>query len=102
MKYKYDIEMKIKTFTRALPIALMMLMGTTSLFAQVPASYSCSLRNDSLLTAKIYEFDIYLQNTDGANVFELAGFQAGIPVSSSIVNGGTITCLLYTSDAADE
>ena len=64
---------------------------SSNLLAQVPSGYQCTIRNDSLLDARIYEFDIYLQNTDAVNIFELATFQAGILVNSSIVNGGTIT-----------
>ena len=64
---------------------------SSDLVAQVPSGYQCTIRNDSLLDARIYEFDIYLQNTDAVNIFELATFQAGILVNSSIVNGGTIT-----------
>ena len=61
---------------------------TCLLRAQVP-SYQCSLTNDSLLTATVYEFDIYLKNTS-ATTFELGNFQAGIGLNSLILNGGTL------------
>ena len=61
---------------------------TCALRAQVP-SYQCSLTNDSLLNATVYEFDICLKNTS-ATTFELGNFQAGIVLNSLIINGGTL------------
>ena len=61
---------------------------TCLLRAQVP-SYQCSLTNDSLLTATVYEFDICLKNTS-ATTFELGNFQAGIVLNSLILNGGSL------------
>ncbi|MEI6124034.1 MAG: T9SS type A sorting domain-containing protein [Bacteroidota bacterium] len=91
--------MKITTFTRSLPIILMMTILSSVAWAQTPSSYLCSIRNDSLLTSKIYEFDIYLQKTDLSNVFELATFQAGIIVNSSILNGGTISATIVAGSS---
>jgi hypothetical protein len=62
-----------------------------SSIAQIPASYVCSLRNDSLLSPNIYEFDIYIQNTDNSNLFELSVFQASVSINNSAKNGGVIT-----------
>lgn len=61
------------------------------LVAQLPATYLCFLRNDSLLSLTVYEFDLYLQNTDNINTFELAAFQSSFIVNSAIRNSGTIT-----------
>jgi len=82
--------MKLKNYYRLLELFLLMLVLSYKTLAQTPSGYVCSARNDSLLTSKVYEFDIYLQNTDPVNIFELATFQAGIIINSSIINGGTI------------
>ncbi|MEI7982300.1 MAG: hypothetical protein WCI71_11655, partial [Bacteroidota bacterium] len=91
--------MKIKAFTRSLQVLVLMLILSSAAWAQTPTSYLCSVRNDSLLTAKIYEFDIYVQNTDPVNIFELGSFQAGIHVNSAILNGGAITATLVAGSS---
>jgi hypothetical protein len=81
----------MKTFTRLLHVMILMLLTVTGVWSQVPTVYECSVRNDSLLTARIYEFDIYLLDNDPVNIFELGLFQAGIIINSGMANGGTIT-----------
>jgi hypothetical protein len=61
--------------------------GVFIVSAQVPA-YQCELKNDSLLTSQVYEFEIWLKNTS-AIPFELGNFQAGIMLNSLILNGGS-------------
>ncbi len=81
--------MKLRAFSWLAAISFF--FTSVNLLAQTPSDYLCTIRNDSLLTQNIYEFDIYLQNTDATNFFELATFQAGILVNPAIVNSGTIT-----------
>ncbi|MCK9420964.1 MAG: hypothetical protein M0Q38_00005, partial [Bacteroidales bacterium] len=91
--------MKTKIFTRLLHTVAMSFLFSSVIWAQVPSGYQCSIRNDSLTSSTVYEFDIYLLNTDLVNVFEYDLFQAGILVNSSIVNGGAITASIVTSSS---
>jgi hypothetical protein len=80
-------------------LLLGLIFAVSCLYAQVPSSYLESVRNDSLLTSKIFEFDIYIQNTDPVNVMELAGLQCGIIVNSGMKNGGTITATIVVNSS---
>jgi len=91
--------MKITTFTRSLQITLLMLILSSAAWAQTPTTYQCSVRNDSLLTSKIYEFDLYLLDNDPVNIFELGTFQAGIVVNSAMINGGIISASLVAGSS---
>ncbi len=91
--------MKTKFFTTLLMTFAMSLIFFSASRAQVPSSYQCSIRNDSLTSSTVYEFDIYLQNTDLSHVFEFDLFQAGILVNPSIVNGGTITATIVSGSS---
>ncbi|MCX6268058.1 MAG: hypothetical protein NTW16_11965 [Bacteroidetes bacterium] len=77
---------------RACLLLFGIIAGTFSIKAQLPA-YQCELRNDSLLTSQVYEFDIYLKNTS-AVAFELGNFQAGILINSLIINGGIMNAII--------
>jgi len=91
--------MKTNKITILLLALTSILLFTSASWAQVPASYQCSIRNDSLTSSTVYEFDIYLQNTDLSNVFEFDLFQAGILVNPSIVNGGTVTASIIAGSS---
>ena len=58
-------------------------------------SFVLSMRNEVQVSPTVFEFDIYLQNTD-VSPFELATFQAGITYNSGIVNGGTLSAGMFT------
>ncbi|MEI8047897.1 MAG: hypothetical protein WCI92_11005 [Bacteroidota bacterium] len=68
--------------------------GTSAInIPKVPAespSYACDIRNHNFVTGNIYEFDLYITRV-GTIPLELADFQAGIQVSPSLINGGSIT-----------
>ena len=80
---------KIRNTSTTGILLLGFIVSSICLKAQVPA-YLCELKNDSLLTSQIYEFDICLKNT-GAVAFELGNYQAGITLNPLIINGGTIS-----------
>jgi hypothetical protein len=69
----------------------MFIIGFLGVRAQTP-TYNCALRNDSMTTASIYEFDIYLLQT-GTNIFEYSSGQYGIVLNSAI-KSGTVTAKL--------
>ena len=81
----------MKTFKHLLQVLILMIFISSVSRAQVPTSYEFSLRNDVQVSPTVYQFDIYLQNKDLTNIFELDLYQAGILVNPSIANGGTIT-----------
>jgi hypothetical protein len=61
--------------------------------AQLPTAYQCVITNDSLVSANVYEFDIYLKNTSTNTTttpFVLSQFQGGISLSSTFRNSGTV------------
>ena len=72
---------------------------TTLARAQVPASYQVSLINDVQPSPTTFKFDIYIVNTDLANVFELDVYQIGILVNPAIANGGTITASIVAGSS---
>ncbi len=69
-------------------------VGTSAInFPKAPAespSYACDIRNHNFVSGNIYEFDLYMTRM-GSVPLELANFQAGIQVSPSLINGGSIT-----------
>jgi hypothetical protein len=83
--------MKRKLINYARYLLLLSVIITIQTSAQVPTSYLVSLRNDVQPSPMTFQFDIYLQNTDLVNIFELDIYQLGILVNPAIVNGGTIT-----------
>lgn len=56
----------------------------------VPSGYKLTIRNDTLLNANTYDFDVYLQNTDPSVAMQLYGLQFGITLNPTILNGGTL------------
>jgi hypothetical protein len=70
-------------------LVLMLLMLPLTMLGQQP-TYQCDIRNESYVSANVYEFDIYLSRT-GSTPFELACFQTGIVINASFMNGGTIS-----------
>jgi hypothetical protein len=83
---------KIKNTIKAGALLSGIMFASIFMRAQVP-TYQCELKNDSLLTSQVYEFDIYLKNTS-AVTFELGNFQAGIILNPLIVNSGNLSALV--------
>jgi len=77
-----------KIRTRAL-FAILLFTASFTLTAQVP-TYQCELKNDSLLSSQIYEFDIFIRNT-GMVAFELGNFQVGMHINPLLAGGGTVS-----------
>lgn len=50
-----------------------------------------TMQNDQQVSDRILEFDLYLQDADATEPFELAIIQAGITLNPNIYNGGTVT-----------
>ncbi|MGA3014725.1 MAG: hypothetical protein ABSD71_11925, partial [Bacteroidales bacterium] len=77
-------------FTKVLIVAIIMMAGFTT-HAQTP-TYSCVAMNDTLISATVYQFDVYIYQT-GATAFYLNDFQLSLQISNTtgILNGGTIT-----------
>ena len=80
---------KMRNINKTGLLVIGIIVTSLCLKAQVP-TYQCVLKNDSLLTNQVYEFDVYLKNTSTVT-FELANFQVGILVDPLIVNGGTLS-----------
>lgn len=91
--------MKLKDFVRLSALFAVISVLPLNALAQVNSGYQCSVQNDTLLESNIYEFDIFLLNTDQFNTFELGTFQAGILVNPSIINGGTITANIVSGSS---
>ena len=56
-----------------------------------PPEFHYTIANDVQTSDRKLEFDLYLLNVQPADSFELAIIQAGILISSEIINGGTLT-----------
>jgi len=71
-------------------LVIFMVLGVYT-FAQTP-TYSCVATADTLMTSKIYQFDIYVYRTDSTNLY-LNNYQLSFKINNSagILNGGTIT-----------
>lgn len=50
-----------------------------------------TMQNDEQVSDRILEFDLYLQDADANEPFELAIIQAGITLNPNIYNGGTVS-----------
>ncbi len=74
--------------TRAF-FAILLFAVSYTLTAQVP-TYQCELKNDSLLSGQIYEFDIFIRNS-GSVSFELGNFQVGMHINPLLAGGGTVS-----------
>jgi hypothetical protein len=76
---------------------LVVLMGFSISYGQVPNSpvsitdMNYTIENNVQTAPNKFTFDLYVKDTDAADVLELSQIQAGILFASSIVNGGTIT-----------
>jgi hypothetical protein len=82
---------KMKSTKQIILVMIGLLFLSSITWAQIPTSYQCSVRNDFLVSPRVYEFDVYLQNLDAFRVFELASFYGAINFNPAIVNGGEIT-----------
>jgi hypothetical protein len=82
-----NISEKVHTGHRIL--ILLVLLFPLTMLGQSP-SYQCDIRNETFVSANVYEFDIYLSRT-GSTPFELACFQTGLIINASFMNGGTVS-----------
>jgi hypothetical protein len=89
----------MKAIKKIFPVIMMIIGFPLLSLAQIPASYDFYLQNDQQVSPTVFEFDIYVQNTDPVNVFELALFQVGVIVNPAIVNGGTITASIVAGSS---
>ena len=94
---------------KALPLLLVML-AVTQVFAQRPFSpmapvgpsdYNITLRNDVQTSDRTYEFDVYMQDLDATEPFEIATVQFGILVNPAIFVGGTVTIQIVAGSTTD-
>jgi frataxin-like iron-binding protein CyaY len=84
---------------KAIPLLLVMLAVIqvnaqrqfTPLAPTGPDDVQYTLLNDVQTSDRTMEFDVYLQDMDATEAFEVATCQAGIVVNNGIYNGGTIT-----------
>lgn len=82
------MKQHLKMFIR-LSIACVIMVVALTTHAQNP-TYTSELRSDLMVSASVYEFDLYLTRT-GSTPLEMANFQAAILINPAFVNGGTIT-----------
>jgi len=64
-----------------------------------PPEFKLSIGNVAQTTERILEFDIYLLDSMDDLDFELASFQAGILLNSTIYSGGTISASLISGSS---
>jgi hypothetical protein len=82
------MKKQFSIFVRSL-IACLVMVATFAAQAQSP-TYTSDLRGDLMVSASVYEFDLYLTRT-GTIPLEMANFQAAISINQTFVNGGIIT-----------
>jgi hypothetical protein len=84
-------------------LSVMFLILIVGLF--VPTSYSqnptftCTLRNDSLKSPSVVQFDVYILRTDTIPL-QLYTYQVGLTYHVSALNGGTITAAWSNIDSS--
>jgi hypothetical protein len=74
---------------------LVVFTGTAQ--AQTP-SFFCDIRNETYVSANIFEFDLYITRTSILPL-ELACFQSAIKINTAFINGGDITPSIVTSSS---
>ena len=81
----------MKRFLKIAATLVIFMVLAVQTFAQTP-TYSCVATADTLLTSKIYQFDVYLYRTGSTELY-LNNYQLSFKISNSagILNGGTIT-----------
>jgi hypothetical protein len=82
----------IRQFLTKAGILLFLLFMAAGTIHATP-TFTCDMRNDYLVSANVFEFDVYLLNTS-AETFELANIQWGINVPATFRGTGTITMSL--------
>jgi Secretion system C-terminal sorting domain len=73
----------------SLIMTFLILSYAPSSFSQNPA-FTCTLANDTMVSATVYEVDIYMLSRDTASI-QLAQIAMGFTVNNLITNGGTLT-----------
>lgn len=79
-----------RIFRIAETLVILMVMSVYTA-AQIP-TYSCVATADTLMTSKIYQFDVYIYRTGSTNLY-LNNYQLSFRInnSSGILNGGSVT-----------
>jgi len=99
-QYKVKITMRkiVPQWFKALPF-LALVLTSTNVRAQGATNFQITLQNVVQSTDRIIEFDIYLKNNDLGQSMEMASFQAGITLNSSIYSGGTLTATIVAGSS---
>jgi len=81
----------MKRFIKIAGILVFIIAMTLQSFAQTP-TYSCVATADTLMTSKVYQFDVIIYRT-GSNLLYLNNYQLSFKINNSagILNGGNIT-----------
>jgi len=92
------MKKQVTRFIKALTLLLLMMVclqakvnAQRHYSPQASSDFLISIGNDAQTDNKTLEFDVFVLDTDPANVFEMATIQAGITINSAVYNGGTIT-----------
>jgi hypothetical protein len=85
----------------AIPLLIVMLacLGVNAQRRYSPLTVSdllYTIQNEVQTAPNTFTFDLYLQHTDPSTIMEMATIQAGINVSPTIYNGGTMTCTIIS------
>lgn len=81
----------MKRFFKIAAALVIFLVPAFHSIAQTP-TYSCVATADTLVTSKIYQFDVYIYRT-GTTLFYMNNFQLSFKINNTagILNGGTVT-----------
>ena len=71
---------------------ILLLISGLSFDCQGQTSYKCYIKNIHAMSAKVIQFDVWIESTGGSNL-RLQGFQGGININNfkSFANGGHVT-----------
>ena len=61
--------------------------------------YRYTIENDVQVTDHVFEFDLYIKDTDPADVFECAIIQAGVLINKSIFGTGTLSVAIVAGSS---
>jgi hypothetical protein len=85
-------------FLKALPL-LLVLLAFTGLRAQVTENFQYTISGQAQVSSKIFEFDLNLLDLDNATQIQVATVQAGVLMSNTVYNGGTVTAAIVAGSS---
>ncbi len=93
IKYNKKImNSQLRTKHRFLLTFLFLVVASAGLWAkQAVPTFTYTIANQTLVSDKVLEFDVYLLNTNPLVKFEASGVQLCVTINPAILNGGTIT-----------